>query len=150
MSPPTGQASAASRDAHLTLRRVDRQQHLIERLHTSPYRLTLGRLADDLGVTERTIARDLERLRHSGVPITVTPGRGGGATIAHITPPGPVELDLPEIAALMASLAALGPTASDSAASAMHKLTAALHPGRGSSGLETDERSAVRDGGQRP
>lgn len=128
MNSSTGQASAASRDAHLTLRRVERQQHLIERLHASPYRLTLGRLADDLGVTERTIARDIERLRHSGVPITMTPGRGGGATIEHTTLPGPVELDLPEIAAVMASLAALGPTASESAASAMHKLSTALHP----------------------
>ena len=126
MNSPAGRAAAASRDPYLTLRRVERQQHLIERLHASSKRLTLGRLATDLDVTERTIARDLERLRHSGVPITVTPGRGGGATIEHAGPPGPVELDLPEIAALMASLTALGPTASDSASSAMRKLTAAL------------------------
>lgn len=128
MTPSKGQTSAASRDAHLTLRRVERQQHLIEHLHASPDRITIGRLADSLGVTERTIARDLERLRHSGVPISVIPGRGGGATIEHIAPPEPIHLDLPEIAALMASLAALGPTASESAASAMHKLTTALHP----------------------
>ncbi|WP_315583360.1 HTH domain-containing protein [Actinomyces viscosus] len=108
---------------------MERQQLLIERLHASPKRLTLGRLAIELGVTERTVARDLERLRHSGVPITVTPGRGGGASIERTGPPRPIELDLPEIAALMASLAALGPTASDSAASAMRKLTAALHSG---------------------
>jgi len=38
-----------------------------------------------------------------------------------------LELDLPEAAALMASLAALGPSVSDSAASAMRKLTEALH-----------------------
>ncbi len=129
MDPLRGRVSAASRDAHLTLRRVERQQLLIERLHASPKRLTLGRLAIELGVTERTVARDLERLRHSGVPITVTPGRGGGASIERTGPPRPIELDLPEIAALMASLAALGPTASDSAASAMRKLTAALHSG---------------------
>nr|WP_297994089.1 HTH domain-containing protein [uncultured Actinomyces sp.] len=126
MNSPAGRASAASRDPYLTLRRVERQQHLIERLHASPKRLTLGRLANELHVTERTIARDLERLRHSGVPVTVIPGRGGGATIEHAGPPGPVELDLPEIAALMASLTALGPTASDSASSVMRKLTAAL------------------------
>lgn len=126
MRPFTVEASAASRDAHLTLRRVERQQHLIERLHASPHRLTLARLADDLGVCERTVARDLERLRHSGVPITVTPGRGGGAIIDRVPPTEPVDLDLPEIAALMASLAALGPTASDSAASAMRKLATAL------------------------
>lgn len=123
------QTSAASRDSHLTLRRVERQQYLIERLHASPQRLTLARLASDLGVAERTIARDVARLRHSGVPVTVVPGRGGGATIERSTPPGPVELTLPEIAALMASLAALGPSASESAASAMDKLTTALRPG---------------------
>ena len=118
---------AASRDAHLTLRRVERQQRLIEQLYASPHLLTFGRLAADHAVTERTVARDIERLRHSGVPITVVTGRGGGATIERSLPIGPIEFDLPEIAALMASLAALGPTASDSAASAMRKLTTALH-----------------------
>ena len=129
MNSSAGRASAASRDPYLTLRRVERQQHLIERLHTSSSRLTLGRLANELHVTERTIARDVERLRHSGVPITVVPGRGGGVSIERATPSGRVELDLPEIAALMASLAALGPSASEPAASAMRKLTAALRPG---------------------
>jgi predicted DNA-binding transcriptional regulator YafY len=128
VDPAIGAAAAASRDAHVTLRRVERQQHLIERLHASPRRLTLRQLADDLGVAERTIARDIDRLRHSGVPVDIAPGRGGGATIEHSTPAGTVELDLPEIAALMSSLAALGPTASASAASAMRKLTSALRP----------------------
>ena len=122
MNSSAGRASAASRDPYLTLRRVERQQHLIERLHTSSNRLTLGHLANELGVTERTVARDVERLRHSGVPITVVPGRGGGVSIERATPSGRVELDLPEIAAL-------GPSASESAASAMRKLTAALRPG---------------------
>ena len=123
----TGDASAVSRDNHLTLRRVERQQHLIERLCRSRRRLTLGQLADDLGVAERTVARDVERMRHSGVPIVVTPGRGGGVTIDPASSAEPVELDMAEIAALMASLAALGPTASPSAGSAMRKLAAALH-----------------------
>ncbi|MGK5683109.1 helix-turn-helix transcriptional regulator [Actinoplanes sp. URMC 104] len=127
MEFPTGRAAAASRDAHLTLRRVERQQQLIEQLYAGPHRLTLRRLADGHRVTERTIARDLERLRHSGVPITVVPGRGGGATIDRTLSIAPIAFDLPEVAALMASLAALGPTASPSAASAMRKLAAALH-----------------------
>ena len=120
--------AAASRDSHLTLRRVERQQYLIERLHASRTRLTHGRLADELGVTARTIARDIERLIHSGVPITAVPGRGGGIAIENGAPVGPIDLDLPEIAALMASLAAVGPTVSDSAASAMNKLAIALNP----------------------
>lgn len=121
-----GQTAAASRDAHLTLRRVERQQYLIERLYASQSRLTHRRLADELGVTERTVARDIERLTHSGVPITVVPGRGGGATIEDIAPTGLIELNMPEIAVLMASLAAVGPTVSESATSAMHKLATAL------------------------
>jgi hypothetical protein len=36
--------------------------------------------------------------------------------------------DLPEVAALMSSLAVLGPSVSQSAASAMRKLTEALDP----------------------
>lgn len=126
MQRSTESASAASRDNHLTLRRVERQQHLIERLCRSRHRLTLGQLADDLGVAERTVARDVERLRHSGVPIVVTPGRGGGVIIDPVSSAEPVELDMSEIAALMASLAALGPTASRSADSAMRKLATAL------------------------
>lgn len=123
-----GQKAAASRDPHLTLRRVERQQYIIERLHASRHRLTHRRLADELGVTERTIARDIERLIHSGVRITVVPGRGGGAIIENVAPAGPIDLDLSEIAVLMASLAAVGPTASESATSAMNKLAAALAP----------------------
>jgi hypothetical protein len=40
----------------------------------------------------------------------------------------PIAFDLPEVAALMSSLAVLGPSVSKSAASAMGKLVAALHP----------------------
>lgn len=96
----------------------------MERLCVVRDRLTLQNLADDLGVTTRTIARDLQRLRHSGVPISVTPGRHGGASIDRPRQTVTVGLELPEVAALMASLAALGPTASRSAESAMRKLVA--------------------------
>ncbi len=119
--------AADSRDSRLTLRRVERQQYLIERLYRCAHRLTFRQLADELSVTERTIARDIARLRHSGVPITVVPGRSGGAALAHRATLEPLELDLPEIAALLASLTALGPTASESASSAMDKLVTALH-----------------------
>lgn len=90
-------------------------------------RLTFERLANDLGVSERTISRDIDRLRDSGVPITVVPGPGGGAFIEHSAPVAPITFDLPEVASLMASLAAVGPSTSDSAASAMRKLAASLH-----------------------
>jgi hypothetical protein len=40
----------------------------------------------------------------------------------------PIAFDLPEVAALMSSLAVLGPTVSDSAGSAMRKLSDAVAP----------------------
>src|SRR5699024_1894748 len=126
MNRSRAQEAAASRDSHLTLRRVERQQYLIERLHASRNRLTHQRLADELGVTERTIARDIERLTQSGVPISVQPGRGGGAVIENVAPASPIDFDLPEITVLMASLAAVGPTVSESATSAMKKRATAL------------------------
>lgn len=127
---PPIQVSTASRDSLLTLRRVERQQHLVAMLVRSRSRRTLQELADRMGVTTRTIARDLERLRHSGIPIDVVPGRGGGVELAATTEPAPVTLDVAEIAALIASLAAVGPTVSESAQSAMTKLVTALADAR--------------------
>jgi predicted DNA-binding transcriptional regulator YafY len=77
-------------------------------------------------VSVRTVARDVERLRLSGVPLEVRPGRGGGVSLPHARGEASVSLDLPEIAALLSSLAVLGPTVSESAASATRKLAAAL------------------------
>ncbi len=120
--------AAASRDGHLALRRVERQQALIERLHAARgERIQLGELARDLGVSVRTIARDVERLRLSGVPLHAHQGCAGGVSLLPTRPVIALELDLPEAAALLSSLAVLGPTVSDSAASAMSKLAEALH-----------------------
>lgn len=118
--------AAASRESHLALRRVERQQQLIEHLYAVAERRTLAELATYFGVSRRTIARDVERLRLSGVPIRVTAGPAGGVDLTHHARLDPIHFDLPEIAALMSSLAVLGPTATDSATSAMRKLTATL------------------------
>ena len=121
--------AASSRDGHLALRRVERQQALIERLHTvHGERIQLGELARDLGVSARTVARDVERLRLSGVPLHAHPGRGGGVSLRPTSAVITVVLDPPEAAALMSSLAVLGPSVSQSAASAMRKLVEALNP----------------------
>lgn len=121
--------AASSRDGHLALRRVERQQALIERLHAAHgRRLHLRELACDLGVSARTVARDVERLRLSGVPLEARRGHAGGVRLLGTRDAITLALDLPEVAALMSSLAVLGPTATDSATSAMRKLTAALHP----------------------
>ena len=86
------------------------------------------KIAIDARTLRTSTGRYIERLIHSGVPIIAVPGRGGGVAIENDAPVGPIELDLPEIAALMASLAAVGPTVSASAASAMNKLATALSP----------------------
>lgn len=121
--------AASSRDGHLALRRVERQQALIERLHAARgERVRLETLARELGVSSRTIARDVERLRLSGVPLDAHQGRGGGVNLVPTQAPVPIVFDTPEVAALMSSLAVLGPTVSESAASAMSKLVEALNP----------------------
>lgn len=119
--------AALSRDGHLALRRVERQQALIEQLYAARgERIQFGELARDLGVSVRTVARDVERLRLSGVPLKTHQGRDGGVSLLPTRAPIAVVLDLPEAAALMSSLTVLGPSVSESAASAMRKLTEAL------------------------
>ena len=111
--------ATASRDGHLALRRVERQQALIERLHAAHgERIQLADLARDLGVSVRTVARDIERLRLSGVPLSAHQGRGGGVSLLHTNAAIAIVFDLPEAAALMSSLAMLEPTVSESAMSA--------------------------------
>ncbi|MBA3293874.1 MAG: HTH domain-containing protein [Geodermatophilaceae bacterium] len=121
--------AASSRDGHLALRRVERQQALIERLHAARgQRIRLSDLARELGVSVRTMARDVERLRLSGVPLEAHQGRGGGVSLLPARLMIAIEFDLPEAAALMSSLAVLGPSVSQSATSAMRKLAEAMNP----------------------
>jgi predicted DNA-binding transcriptional regulator YafY len=127
--PTRADLAAASRDSHLALRRVERQQALIERLHAARgARLQLEQLARDLSVSARTLARDVERLRLSGVPIETHAGRGGGISVPRTAAVQPITFDLPEVAALMSSLTVVGPSISASATSAMHKLAQSLRP----------------------
>lgn len=127
---PHVELAAASRDGYLALRRVERQQALIERLHAAHgARLQLQDLAFDLRVSVRTLARDVERLRGSGVPILTHRGRGGGISVPSAVTVVPISFDLPEVAALMSSMAVLGPAVSPSATSAMRKLADSLQGG---------------------
>lgn len=122
--------AVASRDGHLALRRVERQQALIQRLHAAHgQRVQLAELAREAGVSVRTMARDVERLRLSGVPLRTHQGRDGGVSLPPVRAGLAITFDLPEVAALVSSLAVLGPTVTDSAASAMRKLVDALEPG---------------------
>ena len=120
--------AAKSRDGHLTLRRVERQQRLVELLGAAPEPMPSPLLARELGVGLRTVERDLARLRESGVPIESVPGPHGGSRLPRNVSPDPVPLTFEEIAAVIASLAALGPTSTRSADSAMRALVRAIAP----------------------
>jgi predicted DNA-binding transcriptional regulator YafY len=121
--------AAESRDSHLTLRRVERQQRLVEILGATTQPVPSPLLARQLGVGLRTVERDLARLRESGVPIESVSGPNGGSRLPRNAAPDPVSLSFEEIAALIASLAALGPTTTDSSNSAMRALVRAIAAG---------------------
>lgn len=123
---PGVRLAAESRDNHLTLRRVERQQRLVEILGAAPEPVPSPVLARELGVGLRTVERDLARLRESGVPIEAMPGPHGGSRLPRNAAPDPVALTFEEIAAVIASLAALGPTSTNSSASAMRALVQAI------------------------
>lgn len=61
---------------------------------------TAARLADTLGVSERTLWRDLATLRDQGLPITGDPGRGGGIRLDGRRGVTAVHLGMGEIVAL--------------------------------------------------
>ena len=92
----------------------------------APRHLTGEELAGRLGVSVRTVERDLADLQAAGVPIGVRRGLGGGYTIDARARLAPLVLTPGEAAALVASLAAVGPRASATALSAMEKVLGAL------------------------
>ncbi len=107
---------------------MERQQRLVELLGASAELVPTAVLAERLGVGRRTVERDLARLRDSGVPLETVPGAQGGCRLPRNRATRPLTLTFPEVAALIASLVALGPTATDSSASAMRALVAAIAP----------------------
>ena len=117
---------------HLARLRVERQHRLIEELRRRRgLPATAEDLAAALGVDVRTVERDIARLRDVGVPITARRGPGGGFRLD--VPPSvpPIHLSPGEIAALIASVAAVGPYTSATARSALTRLLDALHPSQG-------------------
>ncbi len=54
---------------------------MVDLLQGTP-RLTTKELAQQLGVSERTVSRDVGRLRDLELPIEVTSGRQGGVSLA--------------------------------------------------------------------
>jgi predicted DNA-binding transcriptional regulator YafY len=113
---------------HLARLRVERQHRLIEELRLAARPATADDLATALGVDVRTVERDIARLRDAGVPITARRGPGGGFHLDVPRTVPPVRLSPGEIAALIASVTAVGPDISATARSALTRLLEALHP----------------------
>jgi predicted DNA-binding transcriptional regulator YafY len=112
---------------HLAVARVERQHRLIEELRArAPRSVAGGRLGLDLGVSVRTIERDIAELLDAGVPIDVRRGPGGGYAIDARSKLPPVVLTPGEAAAIIAALVAIGPNTSATARSALTKLVDAL------------------------
>lgn len=123
----TNVAYSQSTDPHLTLRRIERQHALIEELRRHRGTPRSGTdLATSLGITVRTVERDVARMRSSGVPIRVLRGPGGGYSFDAPSSTVTLTLEPGEVAALLVALVALGPTATDSANTSMNKLITAL------------------------
>ena len=60
------------------MRRIERLYAISEHVRrAAPGTISARRLAEELGVTRRTIERDLAALRLAGLPLYGTPGRGG-------------------------------------------------------------------------
>src|SRR5829696_1672304 len=81
-----------------------------------------------LRVDVRTVERDIARLRDAGVPIAARRGPGGGFRLDAPRTVPPVQLSPGEIAALIASVTAVGPDISATARSALTRLLEALRP----------------------
>lgn len=90
--------------------------------------LSTRELSGRLGVSTRTVERDIERLRDAGVPFTSRPGRTGGITLTPPSTPGSVAFDTAEIAAIISALSIVGTNSSPSASTAAAKLAAVLRP----------------------
>lgn len=90
--------------------------------------LTLGRLAAELGVSVRTLARDVAILRERGVPLEADRGRGGGLRLDRRWAVGRLQLNYREAIDLLVSLAVAEELQLAHLASIRHKLAASFGP----------------------
>ncbi len=82
--------------------RTARLLELLIRLRARP-RFTAQELADEFGVSRRTMLRDLSALSEMGIPLLSTPGPGGGYVLARDRRLAPLELSLDEALGVLMS-----------------------------------------------
>ncbi len=104
-------------------KRADRLYALMERLRDGRLH-TAEAMAQDLGVSVRTIYRDMEVLAASGVPVEGARGHGYTAQAAITLPP--LNLTEGELAALHMALAALGASDLEEEAADARRLAAKI------------------------
>jgi predicted DNA-binding transcriptional regulator YafY len=82
----------------------ERQEQIIDCLRSESF-WTSQRLCDQLGISYRTLMRDLAELRESGVPISSDKGRGGGISLVGRWGLTNLQLSNSEVITLLTSLA---------------------------------------------
>jgi len=108
-------------------------------------RLTAAQLTAELGVSHRTVLRDVDALSTSGVPVYTDRGRGGGISLTPGYRTDLTGLTLDEAKALLSS--GSGRVASPAFASAMRKVAAALPEPHRAQAARAARRMLVRPDG---
>lgn len=91
------------------MQRLERLVAIAETLRRSaPRPLSARRMADEFGVTSRTIERDLAALRAAGVPLYAETGRNGGSVSLDRLGNAVVTLSASEAMALLTAVTAAG------------------------------------------
>jgi predicted DNA-binding transcriptional regulator YafY len=93
------------------LARLERLDLLATRLK-SDEAMSIGDLAEEFGVSRRTLTRDIELLRNRGVPVDADRGRGGGVRVSSNWGVGRIHLGYREAVDLLVSLAVAEQTGS--------------------------------------
>jgi predicted DNA-binding transcriptional regulator YafY len=113
--------------------RTERIDSLISYLRARHY-TTMGELADELGVSLRTVRRDVAALRRRGIDIEGERGRGGGIRFFRLAPLPPLRLDESQVVGLWLSVQlarrVTGLPFSEGSGTALNKVLAALPDGR--------------------
>ncbi|MBN7794072.1 helix-turn-helix transcriptional regulator [Microbacterium esteraromaticum] len=133
------------------MKRTERLHALAEMLRRRGARgCTAQRLADEFGVSLRTIKRDLDALENSGVPIWSRPGPGGGYGVSSRANLPPITLSPAQAVALLAAVAAAADAPyADLASAGVRKIMDVLDPTTRAKADGLARRIWV-DGGQAP